>query len=164
MSAGIAQYLFICLPCFCSASTLLLLCCFAGRLIHAILSGPAPGSLAQLSHHRSLRGPCSHLIALRLCHAREEERRRESARKGELRETVMIETKTYAKRHEAGEEIYQMSLDHRRLKLRWGLRGQDLRIQNLVFNSTEAARQAYFSKVDGLEAGGYLDATEGGAS
>jgi predicted DNA-binding WGR domain protein len=114
--------------------------------------------------HRLKNGPCSHIVALRLWYAREEARRRELASKGGLRETVTNETKTYAKRHDRGEEVYQLSLNQQRLKLRWGQRGTQLRVQSLVFNSLEEARQAYYLKVDGLESKGYLDATEGGVA
>lgn len=107
--------------------------------------------------HQLKEGPCEHLVALRLLEAREAARRR--AQRGAARDTVTIETRTYAKRHESGEDVYQLSLDRQRLKVRWGLRGQEARVQRLVFNSEGAARSAYFARVDDLERRGFLDAT-----
>jgi hypothetical protein len=107
--------------------------------------------------HQLKEGPCEHLVALRLAQAREEARRREQ--RGGVRSTVTIETRTYAKRHARGEDVYQIALDRRRVKLRWGPRGVEARVQTLVFNSAEGARAAYFARVDDLETRGFLDAT-----
>ncbi|APR75441.1 SWIM zinc finger domain protein [Minicystis rosea] len=107
--------------------------------------------------HQLKEGPCEHLVALRLAEAREEARRR--AQRGASRSTIVIETRTYARRHPRGEDVYQVALDRKRVKVRWGLRGQAPRIQSLVFNSVEEAQAAYFARVDDLERRGFLDAT-----
>jgi predicted DNA-binding WGR domain protein len=107
--------------------------------------------------HQLKEGPCEHLIALRLFEAREEVKRR--AARGAARGTVTMETRTYARRHPTGEDVYQLALDQKRLKIRWGLRGQDARVQSLFFNSTDDARAAYFERVDDLEKRGFLDAS-----
>jgi hypothetical protein len=109
--------------------------------------------------HRLKEGPCAHLIALRIAQAQEEERRRQA--RGKARATITVETRTYARRRGDTEEVCQISLDRQRLKLRWGPRGQSLRVQSLVFNSVAEARSAYFERVDDLEARGYLDGTAG---
>jgi hypothetical protein len=109
--------------------------------------------------HKLKEGPCAHLIALRIAQAQEEERRRQA--RGKARGTITVETRTYARRHGDAEEVCQISLDRQRLKLRWGPRGQGLRVQSLVFNSVAEARAAYFERVDDLEARGYLDGTAG---
>ena len=109
--------------------------------------------------HKLKEGPCAHLIALRIAQAQEEERRRQS--RGKARATITVETRTYARRRGESEEVCQISLDRQRLKLRWGPRGQSLRVQSLVFNSAAEARAAYFERVDDLEARGYLDGTAG---
>jgi predicted DNA-binding WGR domain protein len=96
-------------------------------------------------------------VALRLAEAREEAARR--AQRGHARSTVVIETRSYARRHARGEDVVQVALDRRRVKVRWGLRGQPPRVQALSFNSAEDARAAYFARVDDLERRGYLDAT-----
>ncbi len=107
--------------------------------------------------HQLKEGPCEHLIALRLFEAREEAKRR--AARGAARGTVTMETRTYARRHPSGEDVYQVALDQKRLKIRWGLRGQDARVQSLFFNTTDDARTAYFERVDDLEKRGFLDAS-----
>ena len=107
--------------------------------------------------HQLKEGPCEHLIALRLAEAREEAARR--AQRGSARSAVVIETRTYARRHEKGEDVVQIAFDRRRLKVRWGLRGQEPRVQALAFNSVDDARAAYFARVDDLERRGFLDAT-----
>lgn len=103
-------------------------------------------------------GPCAHLIALRLAQAQEERRRLEGK---EPRETITVETRTYSKRDDRGEDIYQISLDQHQLKVHWGRMGQVMRKQLLKFNTTEEARSAYFKRIDALESRGYLDATAG---
>jgi len=107
--------------------------------------------------HQLKEGPCEHLVALRLAEAREEQRRR--AQRGLARGSVLLETRTYARRHDRGEDVYQVALDRQRVKVRWGLRGATPRVQSLVFNSVEEARTAYFARVDDLEKRGFLDAT-----
>ena len=107
--------------------------------------------------HQLKEGPCEHLIALRLFEAREEVKRREQ--RGKSRGTITMETRTYARRHARGEDVYQLALDQKRLKVRWGLRGHDARVQSLFFNSTDDARVAYFERVDDLEKRGFLDAS-----
>jgi predicted DNA-binding WGR domain protein len=107
--------------------------------------------------HQLKEGPCEHLVALRLAAAREEQRKK--AQRGAARDTVVIETRTYARRRDQGEDVYQISLDQRRLKVRWGARGAEQRVQSFVFNSVEEARVSYFARVDDLEKRGYLDAT-----
>lgn len=109
--------------------------------------------------HKLKEGPCAHLIALRVAQAQEEERRRQA--RGKARTSITIETRTYARRHGEAEEVCQISLDRQRLKLRWGPRGHNLRVQSLVFNTVAEARAAYFERVDDLEARGYLDGTAG---
>jgi len=114
--------------------------------------------------HGLKNGPCPHLVALCLFHAQQEAKRRELAKRGELRETTTSETKTYAKRDGEREEVYQLSLSNARMRVRWGQRGETMRVQSLVFNTVDEARSAYYKRVDGLESKGYLDATEGGVA
>jgi predicted DNA-binding WGR domain protein len=103
-------------------------------------------------------GPCVHLVALRLAYAEQEAKR---LREGDPRQTVTVETRTYSRRDEAGEDVYQVSLERQRLKVRWGRAGEPMRLQVLRFNSMDEARTAYFARLDQLDARGYLDATAG---
>ncbi len=108
--------------------------------------------------HRLKEGPCAHLVALRLAHAAREKRRAE--RRGKSRGTVRTETRSYGRRHAGGESVFQVTLDNKKLRIRWGERSDPrLRVQNLLFDSVADARAAYFDRVDRLERDGYLDAT-----
>lgn len=105
-------------------------------------------------------GPCAHIYAVRLAHARLEAKR--AATRGKGRSTITVETRTYSRRKGSTEAIYQLGLDRTRLRIRWGNRGDArLRLQQLVFDSTADARAAYFARIDDLEARGFLDATAG---
>lgn len=101
-------------------------------------------------------GPCTHLVALRLAWSQEERKR---AADGRARETITAETRTFSKRRAGGAEVCQVSLDRRRVKVRWGRTDEKPRLQTLQFNSDEEARAAYFGRIDDLIARGYLDAT-----
>lgn len=103
-------------------------------------------------------GPCAHLIALRLIYAEEERKRQES---DEGRMAIQMETRTYTRRDDKGEDVMQLSLEKQKLRIRWGRTGQDLRLQTMRFNTPEEARAAYFSRIDRLSKNGYLDATAG---
>lgn len=107
--------------------------------------------------HQLKEGPCEHLVALRLAQAQVENKRRQQRDKA--RDTVTVETRTYSRRDNAGEEVYQLTLNEKRLKVRWGRGGEKLRIQSLVFDSVAEARTVYFDHVDTLETRGFLDAT-----
>ena len=103
-------------------------------------------------------GPCTHLIALRLAHAEQEANR---AKGSDPRATLTVETRTYSRRDPSGEDVVQVSLQQRRLKVRWGRAGHDMRLQTLRFNSVDEARAAYFARIGELDAGGFLDASAG---
>lgn len=109
---------------------------------------------APIRKHGLRRGPCAHLVALRLALAAE---KRAQAEKG--RAAIEVETRTYARRRGGREAVFQVSLDRRELRVRWGERDGRLRVQTLVFDTPGDARAAYFERIDGLEARGYLDAT-----
>ncbi|MEM7010271.1 MAG: SWIM zinc finger family protein [Verrucomicrobiota bacterium] len=101
-------------------------------------------------------GPCSCLIALRLAHARREIECRSGA---ESRQTITMETRSYSKRTAAGEEVYQVSLDETKVRIRWGQSGQPPRVQQLLFSTVDSARDDYLARVDDLTKRGYLDAS-----
>ncbi|MCI0459208.1 MAG: SWIM zinc finger domain-containing protein [Gemmataceae bacterium] len=101
-------------------------------------------------------GPCPHLIALRLAHADQEIKRLKA---GDPKQLVTVETRTYSRRDDEGEHVYQLSLERQRLKLRWGKAGQPMRLQTLRFNTVDDARTAYLTRIDELDARGFLDAT-----
>jgi hypothetical protein len=97
-------------------------------------------------------GPCVHLIALRLAFAEKE------AKKAKSDDAVKFETRAFAKREGDVENVVQISLERDKVKYRWGLSGQPMRLQTMRFNTENDARQAYFAKLADLDAKGYLDA------
>ena len=107
--------------------------------------------------HRLKEGPCEHLVALRVAFGRLEAERR--AARGKARDTITVETRTDQRRDPKGEQVCQIALDDKRLKVRKGRGGEKPRVQNLVFDSVAEARAAYFAHVDDLEKRGFLDAS-----
>jgi hypothetical protein len=97
-------------------------------------------------------GPCVHLIALRLAFAEKE------SKKARSEDAVKFETRAFAKREGDVERVVQISLERDKIKYRWGLSGQSMRLQTMRFNTEDAARHAYFAKLADLDAKGYLDA------
>ena len=105
--------------------------------------------------HGLKEGPCAHMLALRLAYAQVLAER--DAGRGSL---PMVETRTYSRRDAGGEAITQVSLQERRVRVRWGQRAdEDFRVQNLVFDTPGEARVAFDGRVGALEAAGWLDAT-----
>jgi hypothetical protein len=103
-------------------------------------------------------GPCVHLIALRLAYA---EREAQKAKGVDPRQVITVETRAFTRRDPAGEDVYQVSLERQRLRVRWGRAGQPMRLQVLRFNSVDEARAAYFARVGELDEKGFIDATAG---
>jgi hypothetical protein len=101
-------------------------------------------------------GPCPHLVALRLAYGEQEAKR---ARETGPREGITVETRTFSKRDEAGADVFQVTLDRTRIKVRWGRAGQPMRLQVLRYNAPDEARAAYFERIGDLDASGFLDAT-----
>lgn len=101
-------------------------------------------------------GPCAHLVALRLAYSMEEAKRKKS---GKARRTITAETRSFSRRDAKGEAVQQISLDRRRVRIRWGTAGEKMRLQNLQFNTVDEARDEYLARLDTLRAAGYLDAT-----
>lgn len=108
--------------------------------------------------HALKEGPCPHLVALVALHAAEEKQRRESRDAGGRR-AITVETRTYVRRHAGGEELTQVSLNRRQLLVQWGERGGAPRTQRLLFDTEDAARDAYFARTARVEAMGFLDAS-----
>jgi hypothetical protein len=97
-------------------------------------------------------GPCVHLIALRLAFAEKE------SKKATGDDAVKFETRAFAKREGEVENVVQISLERDKIKYRWGLSGQPMRLQTMRFNTEGDARHAYFARLADLDAKGYLDA------
>jgi hypothetical protein len=103
-------------------------------------------------------GPCEHMIALRLSHSRQRTADEALRRTAEGRKLIRAETRTYTRRDAAGRElVYRLSLDDRAVSILWGARGAE-RQQRLSFDTDVEARDAYFARLDGLAADGFIDA------
>lgn len=106
--------------------------------------------------HQLKEGPSAPLIALRLKIAELQKELLEARSKGK----IDYETRTYVKRVSSDEKVYQISLEKKHIRVKFGLRRYaKLRSQNLTFNSVEDARHAYFARIAELEEKGYMDAT-----
>jgi predicted DNA-binding WGR domain protein len=103
-------------------------------------------------------GPCVHLVALRLAYAAQEARRLAGLDPSRV---ATVQTRSYSRRDPAGEEVYLLSLERRRLKVRWGRDDRPPRLQTLAFDSTEAAGAAFLARAADLESRGFLDASAG---
>jgi hypothetical protein len=103
-------------------------------------------------------GPCVHLVALRLAYAAREADRASGRAPAEA---ITAETRAFSRRDAKGEDVYQVTLDRRRLKVRWGRADGPSRLQTLAFDSVEEARAAYLARVADLSARGFLDASAG---
>ncbi len=107
--------------------------------------------------HALKEGPCTHLYALRMLVARK--RLGEAANRGG--KGISAETRTYVRRHETGEDVYTLTLDHGQVRVQWGLRAvAERRFQRLMFNGVDDARAAYLGRIADLESKGFMDATE----
>jgi predicted DNA-binding WGR domain protein len=102
-------------------------------------------------------GPCEHILALLLLYQRQQAEREELRRQGKDRQVIVAETRTLTRRHRKEETIYQLTLDHKQLRVQWGQRGTDMRRQTLLFNSPAQARDAYFDRLDQLANKGYIE-------
>lgn len=100
-------------------------------------------------------GPCAHLVALRLTYAEQVAKRA----RGEGANAIVTETRSFSKRDKRGEDVYQVTLERQKLRVRWGRTGDVMRLQTLQFDNQDQARSAYFTKLDDLSKRGYLDAT-----
>ncbi|CAN5181732.1 hypothetical protein BH11MYX1_BH11MYX1_51380 [soil metagenome] len=108
-------------------------------------------------------GPCEHMIALRVLLAREESRLEADRLTPEGRARITAETRTLLRRTRAGAETYRLSLDGRSVVARFGPgtgEAEHARMQRLRFATIDAARTAYFARLEDLATKGYLDATQ----
>lgn len=101
-------------------------------------------------------GPCPHLIALRLAYA---ERVSNRLKNNKARNTITVETRTYARRKPTGEDIVQLTLNKKRLRLKWGVSGGKMHSQQFQFLNVAAARADYLKRIEKLSLKGYLDAS-----
>ncbi len=103
-------------------------------------------------------GPCEHLIALRLVHAREEAAAAAARETPEGRRRIRAETRSFIRRSGERAEYVQLSLDDRTVIARQGPSPAALRMARLLFASADGARAEYFERLSALEKRGFMDA------
>ena len=91
-----------------------------------------------------------------MAHVIREQHRRDGT---ESDDAISVETRTFGLRDGDQESVWQITLDRRRLKLRWGVSGQTMRTQQIQFSTVAEARIDYRKRLNGLKEKGYLDAT-----
>lgn len=104
-------------------------------------------------------GPTIPMIALRLAHARAQAQLEEARNTPEGRKLIVAETRIMTRRSRAGVMTYRLSLDDRRVVVRWGERPEQMRVQKLFFADAEGAKAEYFSRLDALGDKGFVDAS-----
>ena len=94
-------------------------------------------------------GPCEHMIAVRVLYAREQARLEAARGTEEGRALIRAETRTLLRRTARGAETYRLSLDGREVIARYGST-DPLRMQRLLFATSDDARAAYFARLEEL--------------
>lgn len=103
-------------------------------------------------------GPCEHLLALRIFHQRRQLHDEALRMTPEGRALIRAETRTFVRRQTGKEMVYRVSLDDKLVRVLWGPRSEEPRQQRTWFDSDAQAREAYFSRLDGLAKDGFIDA------
>ena len=104
-------------------------------------------------------GPTIPMVALRLAHARAQAQLEEARSTPEGRKLIVAETRITTRRSRGGVMTYRLSLDDRRVVVRWGEHPQRMRVQKLFFSDPDGAKTEYFSRLDALGDQGFVDAS-----
>ena len=105
-------------------------------------------------------GPTVPMIALRLAHARHQSELEAARNTPEGRKLIVAETRVMTRRSRGGVMTYRVSLDDRRVVVRWGEHPDRMRVQKLFFADADGAKTEYFSRLDRLGDKGFVDASE----
>ena len=103
-------------------------------------------------------GPCEHMIALRVQHARTQAQLAAARATDDGRRLIRAETRTLFRRTPRGSETFRLSLDDRSVVARWGA-AEPLRMTRQLYPTADAARADYFARLDELARKGFIDAT-----
>lgn len=121
-------------------------------------TGEASCTCARFARAGLREGPCEHLIALRLAHAREEAAAAAARETPEGRRRIRAETRSFIRRTGERAEYVQLSLDDRTVIARRGPSPVALRMSRLLFATADGARAEYFDRLSALEKRGFMDA------
>jgi len=103
--------------------------------------------------NRLTKGPCSHLIALRITFDHFLKNQKSAKAQNQLEQEV----KNLSKRSGTKRQVYQLFFEKTKLQIRWGADGEKQRKQQLMFNSVDKARNAYFDEIKRLQDKGFID-------
>lgn len=103
-------------------------------------------------------GPCEHMIALRLLHSREKAALEAARGTEEGRKLIRAETRTLIRRENNKLTTYHVSLDDRRVTLRFGDNLEHQRMEKLFFGTADDARHEYFQRLRELAEKRFIDA------
>ncbi|MGC4118591.1 MAG: SWIM zinc finger family protein [Myxococcales bacterium] len=115
-------------------------------------------SCATFQRSGTKEGPCEHMMALRLAFVRAQAELEKARNTEEGRKLIRAETRTLVRRKGEKTLTYRVSLDDRKLVVRFGPFGTE-RMQQLYFDRSDAARSAYFARLEELLAKGFIDAS-----
>lgn len=104
-------------------------------------------------------GPTVPMIALRLAHARAQTELEAARNTPQGRKLIVAETRIMTRRSRGGVMTYRLSLDDRRVVVRWGEHPERMRVQKLFFADADGAKTEYFSRLDALGDKGFVDAS-----
>lgn len=108
-------------------------------------------------------GPCEHMVALRLHHARKTAEAEALRQTPEGRRTIRAETRVLTRRDSNGQEmVYRVSLDDKIVHIQWGQRTVTPRNQRLWYDTDHLAREAYFARLESLSTEGFVDTDAAG--
>lgn len=122
-----------------------------GRTVDAACTSP------QFRRSGLKEGPTVPMIALRLLYSRERTRLEQARETEEGRRQIFAETRTWLKRSPGKALTYKVSLEDRRVTVRWGTDPAHLRMQRLLFATPDEARTDYFGRLEQLSAKGFMD-------
>ncbi|MEM9454273.1 MAG: hypothetical protein AAGF11_08850 [Myxococcota bacterium] len=124
-----------------------------GRTVDASCTSP------QFRRSGLREGPTVPMMALRLLYARQRAELERARNTEEGRQLIRAETRTFVRRHREGSLTYRVSLDHRQVTVRWGPHPDRMRMQRLLFSSSEEASVEYFGRLETLSSRGFVDAS-----
>ncbi len=124
-----------------------------GRTVDASCSSP------QFRRSGLREGPTVPMIALRLLYSRQRAELEKARGTKEGRKLIRAETRMLIRRKKNDITIMRVSLNDKKVMVRWGPSPDDMRMSQQVFNRPEDARDEYFKRLEGCADNGYIDAS-----
>ncbi|MBT8492101.1 MAG: hypothetical protein KJO07_03490 [Deltaproteobacteria bacterium] len=125
-----------------------------GRTVDASCSSP------QFRRSGLREGPTVPMIALRLLYARQKAELEQARNTEEGRKLIRAETRMLIKRDRGGATMMRVSLNDRKVVVRWGPHPEQMRMSQQHFDSPDDARQEYFGRLARCAEQGFIDASQ----